>query len=159
MCGMGNRSVIYRRHRDMNSPLRTLRLTVPLLVGLTLGTIACGSDASVSTGLTEPPATTIVTGENVSTPDVSEPEDEVVTSSPEDSDPSGMEVSADVDEIAEALKGLSLAEAEAWAEDNAMSVRVVEEDGEMFAVTMDFSPSRINVAMVDGLVDSVVNLG
>jgi hypothetical protein len=59
----------------------------------------------------------------------------------------------------EQLLGLALPDAERLAGESDCAVRVVERDGEPLAVTMDFSPTRINVAVEDGLVTEVQSLG
>ncbi|NBV03983.1 MAG: hypothetical protein EBS10_07400 [Acidimicrobiia bacterium] len=40
-----------------------------------------------------------------------------------------------------------------------LTVRVVRLDGEDLAITMDLSPTRVNVEVADGLVVAVINLG
>ena len=55
--------------------------------------------------------------------------------------------------------GETLDEATAIAEASAMTIRVVEEDGQMLPATRDLRPNRINVAVADGVVTEVVNLG
>lgn len=57
------------------------------------------------------------------------------------------------------LVGLDLATAEAWAAGNGYLVRVVAQDGEELAVTMDHDPDRINVAVVGQQVVEVRGLG
>ena len=57
------------------------------------------------------------------------------------------------------LVGETLDEATAIAEASAMTIRVVEEDGQMLPATRDLRPNRINVAVADGVVTKVVNLG
>jgi hypothetical protein len=59
--------------------------------------------------------------------------------------------------------GKTLAEFTADAEALGLSVRIVEQDGVALAVTMDFSPTRVNVAVTgegeSGLVTAIVNTG
>lgn len=59
---------------------------------------------------------------------------------------------------ATSLVGMRLPEAEARAEAAGCSVRVVVEDGEPLAVTQDFSPFRINVAIRTGTVVEIDGL-
>jgi hypothetical protein len=48
--------------------------------------------------------------------------------------------------------GLTLEDAEALAEENGLTLRVVGEDGECFAITMDLRDDRVNVELADGVV-------
>ena len=57
------------------------------------------------------------------------------------------------------LVGMTLADAEAWAEARGMLVRPVVIDGEPLAVTEDFSLDRINVELKAGVVSVVQGLG
>ncbi len=52
------------------------------------------------------------------------------------------------------IVGLTIKEAQKLASENNRLLRVVEEDGEMYMVTMDYSPGRINVSVIDGKVVS-----
>ena len=60
------------------------------------------------------------------------------------------------DERAALLVGLSEADAERCATDLGWGWRVGELDGEVFAVTADWSPSRVTVTVVDGAVTAIV---
>ena len=60
---------------------------------------------------------------------------------------------------ATSIVGETEEDAAAAAEAEGCSIRVVERDGRALAVTEDFSPSRINVAVSDGIVEEIVNLG
>jgi len=51
--------------------------------------------------------------------------------------------------------GLSVEDAMAQAEANDTLFRVVQEDGEPLAVTMDYRPGRLNATVEDGIVVSV----
>ena len=57
------------------------------------------------------------------------------------------------------LVGETVDQASVTAKDHGCEVRVVEEDGEEFAVTLDFNPDRINVAVEDGAITKIVSLG
>jgi hypothetical protein len=59
-------------------------------------------------------------------------------------------------ERAAMLIGLSEAEAERCAAELGWGWRVGERDGEIYAVTADWSPSRVTVTVVDGTVTAVV---
>ena len=60
---------------------------------------------------------------------------------------------------AETLVGLSEAEAQDAAEAEGWTLRVARRDGEDLAVTEDFSPTRVNVAVADGTVVQILWLG
>ena len=62
---------------------------------------------------------------------------------------------AEAEQYAWEYIGLSVEEAEAFALEHNMSFRVVEEDGEGLAVTMDYRPGRINATVEDNIVVSV----
>lgn len=53
---------------------------------------------------------------------------------------------------AENYVGLSLEEAEALAEANGHKIRIMEQDGEQFAGTMEVDMSRVNVGITDGII-------
>ncbi|MEO1061926.1 MAG: hypothetical protein AAFZ07_10940 [Actinomycetota bacterium] len=74
------------------------------------------------------------------------------------SDPAAPPTSASEDPSI-ALPRLTEAEADAWATERGLELRVVEVDGEPLAVTDDFREDRINVAIVDGVVTDVSGLG
>ncbi len=57
------------------------------------------------------------------------------------------------------LVGETVDQASATAEDHGCEVRVVVEDGEQLAVTLDFNPDRINVAVAQGTITKIVSLG
>lgn len=61
--------------------------------------------------------------------------------------------------IEAAIVDKTLSDAEAWAADNNMIIRVMERDGEQLMGTADFVQNRINVAVTDGKVTAVMNLG
>ncbi len=50
------------------------------------------------------------------------------------------------------IEGKTVGEAEAWAKDNGFAFRVVQEDGENFAVTADYSTDRVNTQVEAGVV-------
>jgi hypothetical protein len=57
------------------------------------------------------------------------------------------------------LVGLTVAEATRVAEDQGVTVRIVRQDGVDLAVTADFIPSRVNVAVDADIVTEVVSVG
>lgn len=57
------------------------------------------------------------------------------------------------------IVGLPYAEAEAAAEAAGWQLRQAVIDGEDQALTMDFIPNRVNVAVEDGVVTAVVSVG
>lgn len=66
--------------------------------------------------------------------------------------PMGEEIPLDQ---ANELLGLTEAEATAAAESRGWAVRIAERDGEQFALTMDYSPTRVNLTIQDDLVTYV----
>lgn len=50
------------------------------------------------------------------------------------------------------IEGKSVDEVETWATDNGYVVRVVKEDGESFAMTMDYRTDRVNTQVEAGVV-------
>ena len=100
------------------------------------------SDAPASTTLPDDGGTTI--------PDL-----------PRNDDPSAVRCTAPPQGVfdATAVVGLPLEKAEATAEQKGCSVRMVERDGEQLAVTQDFRPDRVNVAIRDGEVTRIVGIG
>ncbi|HEX2783124.1 MAG TPA: hypothetical protein VHN36_06030 [Ilumatobacteraceae bacterium] len=67
--------------------------------------------------------------------------------------------SAPVDEIAKAVVGYCVTDAQKLAETFGFTVRVAREDGVDLPVTADFSESRINVAVEKGTVTEVLSIG
>ena len=57
------------------------------------------------------------------------------------------------------LIGLSESDARALAAQDDYSLRVLAADGELFMGTMDINPRRINVALEEGVVVSIMKLG
>jgi len=66
------------------------------------------------------------------------------------------DASAITDDRAALLVGLPEADAERCAADLGWGWRVGERDGEAFALTADYSPSRVTVTVVDGTVTAIV---
>jgi hypothetical protein len=66
---------------------------------------------------------------------------------------------ASVEQIADSVVGLCLADAQALAKDFGYELRIVRQDGVDLAITDDFSDSRINVAVKGDLVSEVVSIG
>jgi len=63
----------------------------------------------------------------------------------------------------ESSVGKTFAEFEADAEAIGMTARIVEQDGVSLAVTMDYNPQRVNVAVTGegdaAIVTSIINVG
>jgi hypothetical protein len=59
------------------------------------------------------------------------------------------------DEEAQSLVGLSESEFDEAAAAKGWTVRVAERDGEVFALTADYSPTRVNVTYIDGIATAV----
>lgn len=67
-------------------------------------------------------------------------------------------VDVDPAELGE-LIGLTVEKAEAYLGDHGLSMRVLREDGVDLPATMDLVPTRVNVAVVDGVVTEVLSTG
>ena len=65
----------------------------------------------------------------------------------------------DLAEAAALLVGLTEADAVDLAAAQRWTVRVVRLDGEDLAATMDYSPTRVNVAVEGGVVTEVISIG
>ncbi|MFN8125728.1 MAG: hypothetical protein U0R64_04380 [Candidatus Nanopelagicales bacterium] len=107
---------------------------VGLLCTMTLLIAACAATPQPGTGPTTPPDAPTGTTMPPDPIDPSPPE-------PSDLDPSRAEA------VAKKLIDMTEAEATAAAADAGMTVRVVERDGQQFPVTMDYSPTRINLTI------------
>ncbi len=145
-------------------PARTALLFPVLLVSITLGSIACGSADPVQTGSTTP-ATVLSTAAPIAG---SEEDATVSTVNPDENDPpaagqpaNDFDLSPNVElaDVTAAIVGMTVPEAEQWADDNNMSIRTVRLEGEFLAVTMDMRPNRINVAVADETIVDVDGLG
>ena len=126
----------------------SLRPLAALAVAITFGAAACGDDspdASNSADTTEASDTTVA-------PDTTEAPGTTVDA-PEPGDEPTVETAAPV------LVGLTEDEATEAAEALDWEIRVTNIDGEDQAVTMDLRPNRVNVAVVDGEVTEVLNIG
>lgn len=69
-------------------------------------------------------------------------------------DPAADELAA-TQAVADSVVGLTLVEAKKTVEDAGMTLRVTSKDGTMLPATMDYRTDRVNVALVDGSVESV----
>lgn len=77
-----------------------------------------------------------------------------------ESEPDPMEqASYDIPDEIEALEGLDLAEFENAAAELGYVVRVVRIDGESVLVTAGLDTSRVNVAVVGGVVEQALRIG
>lgn len=119
---------------------------------------ACGSDDDAE--VTSEPIVT-EPGTDAVDPDtpVSSPPDDGsgATDSEEPVDPGDMEPIDAAD--AEVFVGLTLADAEAEADKRGWSVRTARLDGEDLALTEDYSPTRVNVAVDDDVVTEILFIG
>ena len=61
--------------------------------------------------------------------------------------------------LTQVLVGLSEDEAAKVADENGWGFRVVRADGVDFAVTADYSPTRVNVELTQGIVTAIVSIG
>lgn len=66
---------------------------------------------------------------------------------------------SDHDDVAAAIVGTTVAHAQAWATDHGRMIRVAKLDGEHRMLTRDLRFNRINIAVVDGVVTSVIDFG
>jgi hypothetical protein len=72
----------------------------------------------------------------------------------------GMDDPVDLDAIdTDSVVGVPVADAEAELEARGLSMRVVRLDGEELMVTMDFVPTRVNVAVEGDVVVELVSVG
>ena len=65
-------------------------------------------------------------------------------------------MTGDVDQMAAAVVGMSYEDAVKAIQDAGFTSRVVERDGEKFAVTMDLQPERINLTVQDDKVTKAI---
>jgi hypothetical protein len=123
-----------------------------LLAVLALGVGACGNDE---------PAT--ASGPNAVTSTTAEPGDAGggLPDFPNNDDPSAVVCTGSPRGVfdAAATVGEKLADAERAAQQQGCEIRVVVEDGEQLAVTDDFRPDRVNVAVEGGTVTEIVSIG
>lgn len=144
-------------------------LALAVTITLALGVAACGSDdandVSSAGSTTRPagPSTTEPSYQSAPSTGPVDP-DAPVSSPPGAGDPiddSGPPLdTTPVDPAdAEVLVGLPLARAEAEALHRGWTVRVARQDGEDLALTDDYSPTRVNVAVQDDVVTEVVSIG
>lgn len=82
-----------------------------------------------------------------------------VTPEPMPVDDTGTVEEVDADSAMSILVGVEETEATKLAEENGWTMRVVRRDGEDLAATMDYSPSRVNVAVEAGVVTEVISIG
>lgn len=68
-------------------------------------------------------------------------------------------IAADIDAASGQLLGVAEADAAKVAEQFGWTVRVVKRDGEQLAVTMDYSETRVNVIVEDGVITGVDSIG
>ncbi|MEM8924012.1 MAG: hypothetical protein AAGD35_10965 [Actinomycetota bacterium] len=129
-----------------HTELRTIAL---LALVITLAVSACGGDGSVDA--TEP-ATADADAATTTDADAVADADAI---DPDDAQPTPALTEA---QIAEAVTGLTVADAEAWAAEQGFEVRVVVIDGVDQVVTDDLIEDRINVSVVDGVVTGVDGL-
>jgi hypothetical protein len=126
-------------------------------IALALAGTGCGEDDSPAPGSSAP---------SPDTPTSSPPADPPAGGSPlpdlpDNDDPSAVICTGPPRGTFDAtsIVGETEDEATAAAEAEGCSIRVVERDGKALAVTEDFRPDRINVAVADGIVEEIVNLG
>lgn len=149
----------HSRGRRAAGLLAALCLTLALALG------ACGEDDAAAPGPGAEPGSTATTpagdGPVVSPPLEPAPGDVTPPELPVNDDPSAVQCTGPPQGVfdATALVGEPIAAAAEAAEAEGCSVRVVERDGRALAVTEDFRPDRINVAVRDGVVAEISGLG
>ncbi len=104
-----------------------------LAVGSGLGLAGCASPSPSVTDCPAPPAFGLEPGESMTGANMDD-------------------VAAETDRFAKDLIGMAADAAEACAADVGYSWRVYEQDGEQFALTMDYRVERINVKIEQGIV-------
>lgn len=149
------RPITMRTHRHL--------LAAVLVAGLALAPLAaCGSSGSEPVASGEGPTTTTAADPDASQSSPASPGDPTATTlDPSDPDATvDTEMPAEVTpEEAAVLVGLTEAEATAEAEARGWSLRVARLDGEDLALTEDYSPTRVNVAVEAGEVTEIVSIG
>jgi hypothetical protein len=93
------------------------------------------------------------------TPDTAVPVDTVIV---DGTNPSGTDVAEPVPAIDPAtlkIVGLTVDEATTVLDQQALTIRVVRDDGADLPATADFRPDRVNVAVENGVITEVVSLG
>jgi hypothetical protein len=122
---------------------------------------ACGSDDDAevtSEPVVTEPGTDAVDPDTPDTPVSSPPDDGSGATDPEEPvTPGDLEPIDAAD--AEVLVGLTLADAEAEADERGWSVRTARLDGEDLMLTEDYSPTRVNVAVDDDVVTEILFIG
>lgn len=122
-----------------------------LAVAITFGAAACSDDSPNASDTTEVSATTEAT-DTTEAPGTTEGT-ETTVEAPEPGDEPTVETATPV------LVGLTEDEAAEAAEALGWEVRVIRIDGEDQAMTMDLRPNRVNVAVEDGEVTEVLQIG
>jgi len=139
----------------------TRRAAAIALIALTAvaGLAACGDDDDTGSSSSTAPPETEAPGTEV--PETEAPVTEVPdTEAPDTEAPEGSAVEEPtVESATDALVGLSEADAEAAAEEQGWTIRVIVRDGEDLPATMGFRPEGVNVEVTDGEVTSVVSIG
>ena len=108
------------------------------------GLVAASSLLLLATGCATPQAT--VTG-------CPAPPDVTISDSGDGVNVDNMDaVVMETDRFGKDLIGMAVAEAMQCVEDAGLTWRVYEEDGEMFALTMDYRVERVNVKIENGIV-------
>lgn len=160
-------------------------LAVALIAGLAVAPLAaCASDDDPDAGGADPTTTAADAGSTTEDPDAAAPDDpDAPVSSPDDGDDGTSSPGSPGDDAAttvapdpgaapgddlpppipagdaETLVGLTEAEAEDAAAADGWTLRVVRRDGEDLASTDDYSPTRVNVAVDEGVVVQIMSIG
>jgi hypothetical protein len=139
-------------------PLRRPALAGLCALALALTGAACGEQDSPATSPSAPSPDTPTSSPPAEPPPNAGGD---LPELPDNDDPSAVICTAPPEGTFDAtsIVGETEEDAAAAAEAEGCSLRVVERDGRGLAVTEDFSPSRVNVAVADGVVEEIVSLG
>ena len=136
-------------------PALVLALTVLALAPAPLG---CGDDE----GSSGDAGTDTGGGDAVTTTNLDPTDGEpAIPDLPQNDDPARVECTGEPGGVfdATAIVGESVAEAMRAARQQGCSIRVAVRNGEQLALTQDFRPDRVNVAVRDGEVIEIVDIG
>jgi hypothetical protein len=147
-----------------SSPNPRTPATAVIVAVLALALGACGDDEDE--GTTASPTTTAeqtATGPDSVTSTTLDPDatDATIPDLPQNDDPSAVQCTGPPEGVfdATAIIGEGIGAATQAAADKGCQIRVVVEDGKPLAVTQDYRPDRVNVAVKDGKVTKVESIG
>lgn len=129
---------------------RAAPIALSAAAALLLALAGCGDDSEETTG-------GAVTGTSAD----SEPGEPTLPELPRNDDPAAVTCTGPPRGTfdATAIVGDPVADAKSAAAEQGCSVRVAMRDGEGLALTQDFRPDRVNVAVEDGEVTEIIDIG